>query len=94
MSALQFTHNSAPTIGVEIELQLVDRDTFELRNCIAEVLAAMPEDLKDLVKPELMQSYIEINTGICNTVAEAGHDLRSRLTAVQNALDPLNLKLF
>jgi carboxylate-amine ligase len=94
MSALQFTHNAAPTIGVEIELQLVDQETYELRNCISEVLAAMPEGLKDVVKPELMQSYIEINTGVCNTVAEAGSDLRNRLTAVQKALDPLNLKLF
>ncbi|MEZ6129973.1 MAG: YbdK family carboxylate-amine ligase [Planctomycetaceae bacterium] len=94
MSGLEFTHNASPTIGVEIELQLVDRESFALRNCIADVLAALPDDLKEVVKPELMQSYIEINTGICRTVSEAGDDLRSRLSAVQAAIDPLNLQLF
>jgi carboxylate-amine ligase len=94
MSPLQFTSNTSPTIGVEIELQLVDSNTFELRSCIAEVLAALPEEMRGVVKPELMQSYIEINTDVCHTVDEAGQDLRAKLDAVEKAIQPLDLKLF
>ena len=94
MTTLRFTPNSAPTIGVEIELQLVDSDSFALRNSIAEVLDALSSDLRSSVKPELMQSYLEINSGICHTVREVGEDLRQKLDAVQAAIDPLGLHLF
>lgn len=94
MSQLTFSPNESPSIGVEIELQLVDTETMELANRIEDVLQAMPTELKGVVKPELMQSYLEINTGVCHTVAEAGQDLKSKLQAVESAIDPLGIQLF
>ena len=94
MSTIHFTPNSSPTIGVEIELQLVDAETFELRSAIEEVMARLPEEAHAVVKPELMQSYLEINTGVCRTVAEAGEDLARTVNIVRNVIDPLGLKLF
>ncbi len=94
MSLLDFTCNETPSIGVEIELQLVDADSMALANRIEEVLAALPDDLREVVKPELMQSYLEINTGVCRTVQEAGADLKQKLQLVESAIDPLGLKLF
>ena len=41
-----------------------------------------------------MQSYLEINTGICQTVREAGDDLRRTLEVLENATDKLGVKLF
>ncbi len=79
MAAIVFTRNERPTIGVELELQLVDQDTFALASRIEDILAALPEHLREVVKPELMQSYIEINTGVCETVSQAGEDLQSKL---------------
>lgn len=93
-SRLPFTRNDSPSIGVEIELQLVDSETMELANRIEEVLAALPEDLQMAIKPELMQSYLEINTGVCQTVAEAGDDLRAKLEAVESSVNPLGILLF
>lgn len=93
MSTLEFTRNEEPTIGVELELQLVDAETFELSNSIEDVLAQVPEEHANSVKPELMQSYLEINTGICRTVREAGDDLRQKLEAVENITESLGLKL-
>lgn len=93
MAGLNFTHNERPTLGVEIELQLVDQDTFALANRIDDVLAALPPDLREVVKPELMQSYIEINTVVCQTVADARMDLTVKLQAVEEVLDGLGLKL-
>lgn len=94
MSQLDFTANARPSIGVEIELQLVDSDSMALANRIEDVLAALPEELRNAIKPELMQSYLEINTGVCGTVREAGDDLRKKLSLVELAIRPLGLELF
>ncbi|MEO2036409.1 MAG: YbdK family carboxylate-amine ligase, partial [Planctomycetaceae bacterium] len=94
MTPIQFTANDYPTVGVEIELQLVDVKTFALRSAIDEVLARLPESAQSWVKPELMQSYLEINSGVCRTIAEVGEDLRHKVDLVQSAIDPLDLKLF
>ena len=75
MSVLSFTRNESPSIGVEVELQLVDRETYELKCGIDEIIARLPDDLAEHVKPELMQCYLEINTGICRTVADVRNDL-------------------
>lgn len=93
MSALVFTRNDRPTLGIELELQLIDAESFALTNRIEDVLAALPEELRDVVKPELMQSYIEINTGVCETVAEAGADLQSKLEAIEKGIDKLGIRL-
>jgi len=92
MAGLNFTRNDRPTLGVEIELQLVDVESYALANRIEDVLAALPDSLKDVVKPELMQSYIEINTDVCETVADARTDLAGKLQAVEEVLDGLGLK--
>ena len=94
MSAISFTRNDEPTIGVELELQLVDGDTFALSSAIEDVLRECPPALLESVKPELMQSYLEINTGVCHTVREAGDDLRGKLEALEKVTDGLGLKLF
>lgn len=94
MSLLQFTPNHKPTIGVEIELQLVDAETMALANRIEDVRQALPDGLRETIKPELMQSYLEINTGVCNSVAEAGADLRSKLDQVESVAKPLGMELF
>lgn len=93
MNTLPFTRNERPTLGVEIELQLVDAETGALRSAIEQVLAELPEGLKDQIKPELMQCYLEINTGVCRTVREAGNDLRDKLAKLERVTDKLGLRL-
>ena len=94
MPKLEFTRNETPTIGVEIELQLVDRESLSLASAIEKVIAGLPAELGDRVKPELMQCYLEINTGVCNTVAEVSEDLRSTIAAVERVTGDLGLDLF
>lgn len=93
MAALDFTRNDRPTVGVELELQLVDQNSFALASRIDDILASLPENLRDVVKPELMQSYIEINTGVCETVAQAGEDLRAKLEAIEREVEKLGIRL-
>src|SRR5438105_2130698 len=63
-----FRSNAWPTLGVELELQLVDARTMSQRSAIADVLAGVPGPLRDSVKPEFMQCYVEVNTGVCRSV--------------------------
>ena len=75
---LEFTSNSSPTIGVELEMQLVDAKTGALRSGILDLMKHVGED-QQWLKPELMQSYVEINTDVCNTISDARRDLTAKL---------------
>ena len=75
----EFHSNEHFTIGVEIELGLVDGDTLELAHSIDRVLERVPERWKASFKPEFMQSFCEINTGICRTVKDVESDLAEKL---------------
>ena len=74
-----FTHNDYPTIGVEIELQIVDAETLALKSSITDILTAVPANMTDRFKPELMQCCIELNTEVCRNVSEVERDLGAKL---------------
>ncbi|MDA1232462.1 MAG: YbdK family carboxylate-amine ligase, partial [Planctomycetota bacterium] len=93
MSIMRFTPNTSPTIGVEIELQLIDAKELALTSAIDQVLAGLPDDMRDSVKPELMQCYIEINTRICRNVREVGEDLREKLIRLESIIHPMGVRL-
>ncbi len=74
---LDHRFNGPPfTIGIEEELMLLDARDLSLAQAIEAILAAVPPDREGQVKPELMQSVLEIATRPCRTVAEAGEELR------------------
>ena len=75
MNPPRFLNNERPTLGIEVELQLVDARTMALRGSIAEVLDALPAELHASVKPELLQCCLEVTTEVCRDVAEAERDL-------------------
>ncbi|RCS47722.1 YbdK family carboxylate-amine ligase [Bremerella cremea] len=94
MTKIEFRSNHYPTLGVELELGLIDSKTMELASAIHRVLDQLPEDQRELYKPELMQCCLEINTGICHTVAEAEEDLTKRVKQIEGVLDKLDLRLW
>ncbi len=94
MPKLIFTSNDAPTIGVELELALVDAESLALRSCVNEMLEQLPALAAEQFKPELMQACIEINTGVCHTVDEAKADLVTNLRLVEQAADRINARLW
>ena len=59
------------TLGIEEELMIVDAETLELVNGIETMLEAMPATEGD-VKPELMESVLEISTTPCKNTRDAG----------------------
>ncbi len=93
MSEPRFRGNRWPTLGVEIELQLVDARSMALKSVIGEILAGLPATLHDSVKPEFMQCYVEINTGVCRTVDEVEADLAPKIRAVEREADRHGVRL-
>ena len=92
MQDFQFTSNSQPTIGIELELALVDEESMKLSSSIETVLEQLGPG--NDYKPELMQCCLEVITGVCNNVEEAGDDLRSKLTSVEKITDNNGLRLW
>jgi carboxylate-amine ligase len=65
-------------IGVEEEYQLIDPETRELTSYVTEILKEGALVSDNDVKPELLQSQIEIGSKVCDTVEDLEKDL-SRL---------------
>jgi carboxylate-amine ligase len=71
------------TLGVEEEYMLLDSTTFDLVQHIDTVLAAVEgSELESIVRPELMQSVLEISTPVCKNIQDVDHQLRKLRTAV------------
>jgi carboxylate-amine ligase len=87
MSAISWNPSRGPTLGIEWELQLIDRHTRMLRQDAREVLAAVPglseSGEHPKMKYEFMQSAVEVITGVCSTVAEAKGDLAATISQLQ-----------
>ncbi len=64
------------TIGIEEEFQLVDRDTFALRSHVSEMIKAGRPTLGDQIKPEILQSVVEVGTKVCKDITEAAEQVR------------------
>jgi carboxylate-amine ligase len=69
-------HFSGPnfTIGVEEELMIVDGETMDLVNAIEALLQDAPVGA---IKPELMESVLEVSTDPCANTREAEQQLRA-----------------
>ncbi len=84
---IDWNSSRGATLGVEWEIQLIDARTRTLRQDASEVLAALPELGESSERPkiryELMQSQLELSTGICSTVAEAKEDLAETIAQLQ-----------
>ncbi len=83
---IDFASNPRPTLGVELELHLVDAVTRDLVSASTEILGDMGGHLEGgehpKAKQELFQCTIELITGVCNSPREARADLQGTLDEV------------
>ncbi|MCY9785807.1 glutamate--cysteine ligase [Nocardiopsis sp. EMB25] len=89
---IAFKSSERATLGVEWELQLVDRSSRHLRQEAQELLSELP-DLSaggdgPPLRHELMQSQVEVVTGICETVEDAKLDLTRNIDRMRDVLEP------
>ena len=91
-----FNASERSTLGVEVELQLVDRRSRELRSGASEILRRLEKQRGEphpKIKNELIESNIEVVTGICSTVGEARADLEASLADMAPVAESLGLAL-
>ena len=73
------------TLGIEEEFQIVDPHSRELRSHVSQFLEEGKMILGEQIKPEMIQSMIEVGTGICKNIQEARADI-TRLRSIISAL--------
>ena len=83
---IKFNSSPNPTIGVEIEFQLIDENTLDLKNIASKVLGDIDKKFSNNIKCELFESMIEINTGICSTAEESERDIKQSLNHLEEIL--------
>jgi len=93
---IEFTPSERSSLGVEWELELVDLDSRQLTSVSSEILRDISDDgdgEHPKAKHELLQSCVEVITGICGTVAEAEADLAATVAEEQAAATKYNVGL-
>lgn len=85
-----FRSNGELTLGVEMELQLIDPFTQDLSPRAKELLEAGRHI--ERLKPEYYLSTVEINTGICADVQKVEKDLRETMAEIAPIADKLELQ--
>jgi carboxylate-amine ligase len=94
MAKLQFHSNATPTVGVELELGIVDANTHQLVSGCSDILQRLPSELDSVVKHELMQCCVEVISGVCASVPDARADLAEKLRHVEQAADAEGMRLW
>jgi carboxylate-amine ligase len=90
--SLEFKPSQALTLGVEIEVQLIDWRTRDLCPAAPRILERLGGESPH-IKAEIFQSMMEVNTGICKTVAEARRDLDAAFSRLRAAADSMGVEI-
>ncbi len=75
---LAFKSSEFLTLGVEVELQIIDPDSKDLTPGSPRIFEKLG-GVQDHLKPELLQAMIEVSTKVCRSVQEVEKDLGQRL---------------
>jgi carboxylate-amine ligase len=92
--SLEFTPSKGLTVGVEIELQILNSRDYDLARDAADLIGLIEKaPHPGAVKPEITESMVELNSSI-----QAGHDpllteLRAIRDAVVQAAQRLNVRI-
>jgi len=91
--SLEAFHHSEPlTLGVELELQLVNTHDYDLAPYAEDMLRLMHKTpLPGSVVPEMTSSMIEISTGVCHSSSEVLGQLTQIRDALVKSADKLNI---
>src|SRR5579864_1546717 len=92
-SELTFCSSPEATLGVELELQILDRESGDLAPGAVSLLKACAEESIEGVTAELMQSMVEVKTGICHSVVEVRDQVVPILRRVRNLAGSLGYDL-
>ena len=93
---IDFHGSPEPTLGVEWEFALVDKQSRDLSNTASELFAAAKPRLDNPARlhKELLRNTVEVVTGINHTVGEAVAELRDTLETIVPVADELGIDLY
>lgn len=94
--AIDFARSDRSTLGLEWELQVVDRSTGDLAPAAPDILASARterEDGRERLTSELFTNTVEVVSGVHRTVGEAVADLQRTIDDVREVTDPMGLDL-
>ncbi|MEO8400285.1 MAG: YbdK family carboxylate-amine ligase [Gammaproteobacteria bacterium] len=76
MKQLPFNHSSLASIGVELELQIIDPMTYGMLSRAKDLIRNVTESpFEEKIKPEITQSMIELNSSVHQTPSQLYADL-------------------
>ena len=81
------------TLGIEEEYQIIDPGSGELTSYVQELLDQGRWVLPDQIKPEFMQSQIEVGSHICQNIQEAREELRRLRGSIGELVDRNGLQM-
>jgi len=88
---MKFNPSARHTLGVEWELQLLDANSLDLVDGIIPLMEFFPD--ATYVKPELIQSCVELNSCIADNSTEAVEHLRQTLFKLSRRCAELNMSI-
>jgi glutamate---cysteine ligase / carboxylate-amine ligase len=94
LSPLHFASSAPLTLGVELELMILNRDDYNLTTGVSDLLklankATHPGD----IKPEITQSMIEVSTDICADAEQVERELRAIRSVLVTSANKLDLAI-
>jgi carboxylate-amine ligase len=92
IGSLPFTASTPYTMGIELELQLVNRRNYNLASDAVDLLTWIePRALQEQVKLEMTQGMIELNSKVNTRVDELIEELRGLRAALNKGAQHLNI---
>ncbi len=94
MEQIPFVSSAPNTLGIELELQLIDPRSFDLTAASDELLAQMANHpIADRVKPEITRSMIELNSSVHEHPMGLLVEMREMRDALCDAADAVGVSV-
>jgi carboxylate-amine ligase len=88
-------HTSKPfSLGVEIEFQIIDSKNLNLVPRAPDLLAQVPKNLQERIKPEFIRSMLEVNTEVCSTMSQVRDNMTKLIRQVEKLAEKNGCLLF
>lgn len=80
---LLFNNSKNSTIGMELEMRILQKDSYNVKNCANIIFNNLPDNLKPYIHNELLKSMFEVVTPICKDANEAVEFISSTLKKIK-----------